>query len=264
MISHLEGDLSSDVQALLTSVPGAPERERVASLITDAQVIELDDDLTSKLSGVLAKLPWTVEENLDFLDLHFEPTWIEWSEEARGTDLDLMRDGAIHPVRVGVLLTRHDEDDTVVGSVAWRLPDGKVDIASSFISFNMKHLAEHSEQARLKYSKIAIESWARMMSLIFTHITSDLAAEMEELHDIKEDGVDLNLIADAARRESSAECLFVLVALIFLSSKQCEICYHKNKIIASEKNKHYFSFFPRIGFYRKNIFSKVYLMFKPT
>ncbi len=258
-----DSGLLNGLRAFLASVPGAPERERLLSLLSEAKTIQVDDVVTSSISDTLASRSWMVEQNLDFLMLPYDPVWIEWSEKARGTDIDLLQDGVQHPERVGVLLARADED--VIGcSVAWQLPDGRVDLAPAFVSINSADMAQHSQQARHRYSKVSTESWARIMSLIFTSIPKSFLDEMEELQDVKEGDVDIEKMSNAARREVSAEALFVVAILVFLSCGQRKITEgDAGDLVLSHGDKNWRSSFWPSGFSRKNGFSGTYLRYKP-
>lgn len=252
-----DNSLHNDFKALLASIPGAPERERILQLLPQATCIALDDSITQNVSDTLSDQTWTVEHNLDFFTLPAPITWIEWNEKARRTDMDLMRDGAVHPERVGVLLARHEEDpQTIVGAVAWRLPDGKTDHAAAFISWNEDQISSLSKSARHSFSKVKTECLARMMSLVYTHVPSGFISEMEVLEDVRDRGESIEQMTDIARREASAEALFVIASALMLQCSEARIEvqgeWHVAKADDAGKKKPWLSRFRKPGFQRKN------------
>lgn len=262
------GSLFDDFQALLATVPGAPERERILSLLPGAQRVELEDDLVSAISSTLAHEAYTIEHNLDFLIRPSEVTWFEWSEAARGTDVDVSEVDKEQPVRVGLLLTRHEEHpDITVGTVAWRLADGRTDHAPAFFSFNEEHMATLAKSARHSYSRIQTEVWARMLSLIYTHVPDGFVGEMEELADLREGGPGISDMTDAARLEVSAEALFIIGVLLMLQTPSAELQREGGRLTASVSAADKpmgWQFWKKPGFSRKSRRDGVRLRYLPA
>lgn len=211
--------LLEDLQAMLATVPGAPERERLLSLLPDARQFMISDEMATAVSDTVSTIPHTIEHNLDFLMLPEGVCWFEWSERARRTDVDILMHDVEHPERVGVIVAyANDEDDAVIGTVAWRFPDGRVDHAPAFFSLNEAQLADLARRARYSYSRVPAESWARMMSAIYTHVPRGYVEEMEVLEDLRSNGPDIETMTGSARREASAEALFMLGTLLMLQT----------------------------------------------
>ncbi|EPX84035.1 hypothetical protein [Salipiger mucosus] len=207
--------LLEDLQAMLASVPGAPERERLLALLPSARRFDISDEMATSVTDTLNERPHTLEHNLDFLILPDGVCWFEWSERARRTDVDVLMHDVEHPERVGVMIA-YANDDTrlVLGTVAWRFPDGRVDHAPAFFSWDEEHLGDLARRARHSYSHVAAESWARMMSMIYTHVPEGYVQEMEVLEDLRDRGPDIDTMAGSARREASAEALFMIGVLL--------------------------------------------------
>jgi hypothetical protein len=207
--------LLEDLCTMLASVPGAQERERLLQLLPRAVRFDLSDPLVTAVSDTLAHEASTIEHNLDFLDLPAPVCWFEWNEEARRVDTNLMHDNREHPVRTGVLLAMHEEDPSIiVGTTAWRLADGRVDHAASFFSWNEPHLAALANRARKFFSRDQKECWARIMTMVYTHVPSGFEEEMDVLRDIRTEDEDLERLKDDARRDASAEALFMMGLLL--------------------------------------------------
>ncbi|MHA6346929.1 hypothetical protein [Roseivivax sp. CAU 1761] len=176
------------------------------------------------MADTLNSRPHTVERNLDFLTLPAGVSWFEWSEAARRTDIELLMHDVEHPERVGVLVAYANDDvGDVVGTVAWRFRDGRVDHAPAFFSWSETALADLSAKARHRYSQVPAESWARMMSLIYTHVPGGYVEEMEVLSDLREKGPDISTMAGSARREASAEALFMFATLLMLQTERYSV-----------------------------------------
>lgn len=125
--------LLEDLRAMLATVPGAPERERLLALLPSARSFELSDELTTAISDTLSERPHTVEHKFDFLMLPEGVCWFEWSERARRTDVDVHIDEVEHPDRIGVMIAyANDDTKAVVDTVVWRFTDGRVDHAPAF------------------------------------------------------------------------------------------------------------------------------------
>ncbi|MCP4923546.1 MAG: hypothetical protein GY915_05895, partial [bacterium] len=135
-----------------------------------------------------------------------------------GFDTGVLQDDVQHPEKVGVLLFDGD-GDSVIGFVGWRFPDGKVDHAPAFISFNLKHLAQHSYPARKIYSDVPEEVLARILSLVYAHVPAGFLGEMEELKNLKDDVTQVDDMAMAAMKEATAELPFLLAVMIFLATE---------------------------------------------
>ncbi|ANT63084.1 hypothetical protein AYJ57_21675 (plasmid) [Salipiger sp. CCB-MM3] len=211
--------LLEDLQAMLATVPGAPERDQLLALLPDARQFDVSDGLATAVSDTVSEFPHTIEHNLDFLMLPDTVCWFEWSERARRTDVDVLMHDVEHPERIGVMVTYGGEDsDAVIGTVAWRFSDGRVDHAPAFFSWDEAQLEDLSQRARFSYSKVPAESWARMMSLIYTHVPKGYVDQMEVLEDLRKNGPDIDTMTGAARREASAEALFMLGVLLMLQT----------------------------------------------
>ncbi len=257
-VSLLEG-----FKALLASIPGAPERERILTLLMECQEFVLSDPYTQAISDTLAHESHTIERSLDFLHLPAPLCWFEWSEDARRHDTDLLHDGTLHPERVGVLLMHHQDDpDIIVGTTAWRLRDGSVDHAPSFVSWNMRDLASLSKNARFSYSKDNTECWSRMLSLIYTHVPQSFIEEMRALEDLRSDGEDIDGLVEAARRESSAEVLFIFGALLMTQTPRMVVEDGDKEVhldLSMNKPSKITSYFLRPGFQRTRGRRKTFL-----
>ncbi|MBO9428443.1 hypothetical protein [Sulfitobacter sp. R18_1] len=247
--------LLEDLCAMFSSVPGAAERERLLQLLPRAVRFDLSDPLVTAVSDTLAQEASTIEHNLDFLDLPAPVCWFEWNEDARRGDTSLLHDNREHPVRTGVLLAIHEEDPSIiVGTTAWRLPDGRVDHAASFFSWNEPHLAALSRRARQFFSRDQKECWARIMSMVYTHIPSGFEEEMDVLRDIRAEGEDMDRLKDDARRDASAEALFMMGLLLMTQTSRLQVTDEEHQALlsidTSEQNK--FSLRRRTnGFYRR-------------
>lgn len=213
--------LIEELCTMLASVPGAPERERLLQLLPRAVRFDLSDPLVTSVSDTLAHEASTIEQNLDFLDLPSPVCWFEWNEDARRGDTSLMHDNREHPVRTGVLLAIHEEDPSIiVGTTAWRLPDGRVDHAASFFSWNEPHLASLASRARQFFSRDQKECWARIMTMVYTHVPTGFIEEMDVLRDIRTEDEDIEKLKDDARRDASAEALFMMGVLLMTQTSR--------------------------------------------
>ena len=258
--------LHHDFTALLTSIPGAPERERILSLLLEARCISISDEVVSAVSETLSDHAYTVEHNLDFLMRPAEVTWFEWNEKARRVHSGEEDDDATQPDRVGLLLTHYQDDPfTTVGTVAWRLPDGTTDHAPALFSWNEDELTELAGRARDRYSKINAECWARMMTFVLTHVPEGFVGEMEELEELRDDGPSVRMMEDNARREVSAEALFIMGTLLMLqtSAGEVETSPEGAHMSLRRPDRKFLDRFKRPGFFRSSVNDGYLLSWRP-
>jgi hypothetical protein len=226
--------LLKDVQALFASMPGAPEREHLLTLLPRAAVLDLSDDFVRATSDTLALQAHTIEHNLDFLSLPADVCWIEWNEAARSAEFMPADQRRNMPDRIGVLLSRAEEaDDLVVGTVCWRMPDGHVDHAAAFFVYHENQMTSLSQQARRSLSQVNKECWARIMALVYTHVPPGFSAEMEVLEDLRDDTPGLQTLEHDARRDVSAEALFAISALLLLYTPSAVLAEVDDRIIVN-------------------------------
>lgn len=247
--------LHDDFKALLTSIPGAPERERILLMMLEAKCISISDEMVTAISKTVSDHAFTVEHNLDFLMRPADVTWFEWNEAARREHASPHKQSANHPERVGLLLTHYQDDpSTTVGTVAWRLPNGQTDHAPALFSWNEDELADLAWRARDRYSKINNECWARMMTFVLTHVPNGFVGEMEELEELREHGPSLGQMEDNARREVSAEALFMMGVLLMLQTPSGAVSSVENgaRMDLVQPERKLLDRFRHPGFYRSS------------
>ena len=209
---------------LIDGVPGATERDQIKYWLTNSRPICLDDTVTEVLSKNLNEYPHTLEHNLDFIDLPFQYTWIEWSESSRSRDVENILVDRSRPSKVGVLLTPYEQSAGVtIGIVAWQFENGGVDYSHAVLSWSSDILSDHSSHARHRYSKVPKEVWMRIMSITASSIPEGFFDEISIL--IESDGIPRSEeeFHQEAHENSSAELLFILSVLLFLQTEQSKV-----------------------------------------
>ena len=213
-----------DLKDMLYNIPGSPEREHIATLLNESVRFKMDANLTRAIATTIDKSTYTIEHNLDFLDVPFESTWVEWDEKDRHINGYIVEDDKNYPDKIGVLLAKNpSHQDGIIGFVAWKTGD-KVDHSQAILSWNLSSFEGFSLQARKLFSKEKNEVFARIMSLINTSVPDGFIEEMKVLYDVS-DGHEKNLqdFYNDAHKNASAETLFIITFLLMLQTKQTKI-----------------------------------------
>lgn len=258
-MKNADNTLFSEFKKLLYNIPGSPERDQIAILLNEAVRFEINRDLTKSITKTLDEQPYTIEHNLDFLEVPFPSTWIEWSPHDRNSDGYVVEEDKEYPDIVGTLLAKNPTNENgVIAIIAWKT-QRKVDHSQAVLSWNNLALSEMSDHARRSFSKTKTEVFARIMALMNTSVPSGFLTEMNALYDPDiNQHKSLEDFYDEAHANASAEALFIISFLLMLQTNQTKIIKHEE-----EDNGYYYEclledklpkkllFTPK-GFHRKN------------
>lgn len=263
--------LLKDLQDLIYNIPGSQERDHIAILLNKAVKFEISPPLIQAISNTIDKSTYTIEHNLDFLNIPFESTWIEWDEHERHKNGYLIEEDKHYPDKIGVLLAQNPSNENgVIGIVAWKTGNN-IDHSQAVLSWNMETFKDFSYQARKFFSKDKNEVFARILSIVNTSVPQGFQEEMRILYDLNEsNGKQIDDFYEDAHRNASSETLFILGFLLMLQTEQTNIMrkellgddfiYECNLI---ENSPRYLFSKPK-GFQRRNLMRGAKLSWHPS
>lgn len=214
------------LQRVLLSVPGAPERQKIADLLLEARWFQLSNKLVQNLSLVVDQKPHQIEQNLDFLGFP-GPIWVEYPNNAKVTSLYTDgQQGDIRektPIRSGFLLSGNgassSDPETLSCFVVWQFEGGSTYFSPAIIYWDTLQTKELADMSRFKLSKVREECIERILETVHVSLTQGLE---EEIIILADDGNEERVIRESMQN-SASESLFILSSLLALSTPDMDI-----------------------------------------
>lgn len=193
----------------------SPEHDQIARLARQAVKFKLDDTVTQVLAEASTRYPNSIERNLDCLSVNHDSIWIEWREALRSRE-NATLEGNIQPEWSGLLINRHPDNMDIVSAIAvWTThTSARATHSPAIMSLSLTDLHNLSVGARRFYGRGVIESKARIMDHVFARTPEGFRDEIAILS-----GEDkIREFDEAAKRNVTAEAIFMLASLLFLES----------------------------------------------
>lgn len=197
---------------------GAPDHIEIAGHISRADKFRLHDDARDRIAETRKRAVWSIEQNLDVIQVPRKPVWVEWN------GLPTFMNGT--EGRTGFLAVGNPTAENVVSFVtAWE--DGKgARHAYAFASIDLEAAYRQAYEARRFYSRTQNESLERIMGLVMVTMPDGFSDELSILTDGDK------RVNEAAMRDGTAEMPFVLGILESVLSPDALVARDEESITA--------------------------------